>query len=335
MITSGELQSIDDTGNPFIDALTYGQGLVPGITISYVLEGERGDGPYGGATWSANGARAAFAQAAATWSAVANVSFAELAGPYNGTGATSQYDWIERFTALAGDTIRQYALPHSGTMEGEFNNLPGNFSAGNLKQGGIGFATVVHEIGHGLGLLHPHDDGVATPGDGAFPGVTGPFELGGYGLNQGIYSVMSYNSGFAEPGYTLSEDFGWEMGPMAFDIAAIQSIYGPNLETNRGNTSYLLPQSNAAGTGWLAIWDAGGDIDVISAGVATADAYIDLRAATLQFEPGGGGFVSRIAGVNITASSLPEARMLVSCFALSGLTVRSLSRAWIPTICPS
>ena len=34
-------------------------------------------------------------------------------------------------------------------------------------------------------------------------------------------------------------------------------------------------------------------------------------------------------------SSLPAARMLVSCFALVGLTTRSLPREWTPTIIPS
>ncbi|MFD2856709.1 matrixin family metalloprotease [Seohaeicola zhoushanensis] len=31
--------------------------------------------------------------------------------------------------------------------------------SGALEQGGMGFSTLVHEFGHGVGLAHPHDDG--------------------------------------------------------------------------------------------------------------------------------------------------------------------------------
>src|SRR5438105_6556589 len=45
--------------------------------------------------------------------------------------------------------------------------------------------------------------------------------------------------------------------------------------------------------------------------------------------------VSPIGGVSRMASSLPLARMLVSCLVRIGLTTRSLSRLWMPTIMPS
>ena len=40
-------------------------------------------------------------------------------------------------------------------------------------------------------------------------------------------------------------------------------------------------------------------------------------------------------GTKTIASSVPEARTLVSCLPLRAFTVRSLSRLWIPTIWPS
>ena len=30
---------------------------------------------------------------------------------------------------------------------------------GGLERGGFGYVTIVHELGHGLGLAHPHDTG--------------------------------------------------------------------------------------------------------------------------------------------------------------------------------
>ena len=54
----------------------------------------------------------------------------------------------------------------------------------------------------------------------------------------------------------------------------------------------ILSQSTAPGVFWTAIWDAGGT-DAISYAGATGTT-IDLRAATLQDEVGGGGFLSRV-----------------------------------------
>ena len=37
---------------------------------------------------------------------------------------------------------------------------------GALEQGGFGLITIIHELGHGLGLAHPHDKGGRS---GVFP----------------------------------------------------------------------------------------------------------------------------------------------------------------------
>ncbi len=53
----------------------------------------------------------------------------------------------------------------------------------------------------------------------------------------------------------------------AFDIAALQKIYGANMTAATGNDVYTLPMGNFGyeisgsdtGTGWTCIWDTGGD----------------------------------------------------------------------------
>lgn len=167
---------------------------------------------------------------------------------------------------------------------------------GDLEVGGYGFVTIVHEMLHGLGLAHPHDFGGTSS---VFPGVEDDDDLGRFALNQGVYTTMSYNTGL-ENGRTAgvlqaADNYGYEAGPMALDIAVLQSKYGANTTTSAADTVYVLPQINAVGTAWRTIWDAGG-YDEIQGG--TGADTIDLRAATLQVEAGGGGFISKSAGIS-------------------------------------
>ena len=56
-----------------------------------------------------------------------------------------------------------------------------------------------------------------------------------------------------------------------------------------------MPSANGAGTFYSAIWDTSGTDWLIHNG--STDATIDLRAATLEYEIGGGGFVSQVEGI--------------------------------------
>ncbi|MCB8820287.1 M10 family metallopeptidase [Microvirga rosea] len=165
----------------------------------------------------------------------------------------------------------------------------------NLKPGGDGRNTIIHEIGHGLGLAHPHDGGWEADAT-RFPSVSTSADTGWYGLNQGVWTVMSYNAGWNRRG--LDPSYGAQGGLGAFDIAAIQALYGPNLETALGGNVYHLPTRNAPGTGWSSIWDAGG-IDTISGVHSRESVVIDLRSATLRSKDAhAGGYVSSQKGIS-------------------------------------
>jgi len=171
-----------------------------------------------------------------------------------------------------------------------------------LSRGGYIYTYLLHELGHGLGLAHPHDDGGTST---VLQGVDSPWFSYGVGdLNQGIYTMMSWNHGwpagpygdeYFDGTYIHVNDFGYEATPMALDVAVLQGIYGANFSHATGNSVYFLPETNGLGTFFEAIWDAGG-VDTLRYD-GLADAIIDLRPATLAGEVGGGGFVSYAEGI--------------------------------------
>jgi serralysin len=183
----------------------------------------------------------------------------------------------------------------------QFNSGDERWNSTNLAQGGFSFVTLIHEFGHGHGLAHPHDNGghsgimngVEAEGAGVADYTTGDFDL-----NQGVFTMMSYEDGWQTSPYgnaPTDVGYGYLGGLMAFDIAAIQDKYGVNEDYAAGNDTYTLKDVNAPGTYYSSIWDGGGTDEIVYSG--SRDANIDLRQATLQYEVGGGGFVSYATGI--------------------------------------
>ncbi len=171
-------------------------------------------------------------------------------------------------------------------------------SGGNLLP--AGFEVLMHEIGHALGLKHPFEYGTSNT-QTIFPGVTPPTgtppnvfpnDLGSSELNLTPYTIMSRNSA-THPVSGGGSSIEIASTPMAFDIAAIQLLYGANTTHNNGADSYALTNpGNGLQTSiqWKSIWDTGGTDEISYSG--SAHAIIDLRAATLDDTVGGGGFGS-------------------------------------------
>ena len=182
---------------------------------------------------------------------------------------------------------------------GTFNLISGGFGSRpeSLVQGGFSYAVVLHEFGHAHGIAHPHDTG---GGSEVMLGVTASTgSYGVYNLNQGVYTVMSYNDAwdFHPDGPTTEAangsigaviDHGWSGTLSAFDIAVLQERYGVTAR-NEGNNTYELNDDYATAY-YQTIWDSAGN-DTISYG-GDLDAQIDLTAATLDYSPTGGGVLS-------------------------------------------
>lgn len=163
----------------------------------------------------------------------------------------------------------------------------------SLVKGGYAYSVILHEFGHAHGLAHPHDNG---GGSDVMLGVSGPFgSYGVYDLNQGVYTVMSYNDAWdlhpdgPSPFTPEGVDNGWIGTLSAFDIAMLQQRYGVHAYAT-GNTVYQLKDVQAQGTYYSTIWDTGGSDEIRYTGARNAQ--IDLTAATLDYSPTGGGVVS-------------------------------------------
>jgi serralysin len=151
----------------------------------------------------------------------------------------------------------------TGTTDGGYD-----FGSWSDPRGGIGFQNELAVVAQNLGLK--------VAGDNPFGS---PFSL----MSRNIVPKDSYKIG----------GYGFMKTPGAIDIAAVQALYGANMQTATGNDVYELPTANKAGVGWSTIWDAGG-IDTISAAGSTTPVSINLNAASLDpNDPNGGGFLSR------------------------------------------
>ncbi|AWM87400.1 M10 family metallopeptidase C-terminal domain-containing protein [Microvirga sp. 17 mud 1-3] len=297
-------------GNPYVDALIWGgkawdmsqeplyaylgqedsDYLLATATVHPVLEnGWLTDPAYRG-IWF-NDYQALANEIAGLYSSVANITFS---GVQDIRDANIVWWWYGAMLSVAGwhespdqseDYSQRWGLFNSTT---QFDFQFGSRSRSNM----------IHEIGIGLGLAPSHSGGVL--GDAtSFPGVHAPNDLGDFGLNQTVYTIMSDNDGLnTAPPDAEKGQYGYQGGLGAFDIAALQALYGPNMTTAAGNDVYTLPTANVPGTGWSSIWDAGGT-DTISAAGSTAGVTIDLRAASLQQgDPHAGGYISAQKGIS-------------------------------------
>jgi len=187
--------------------------------------------------------------------------------------------------------------PAYGSLQGvgSFNLLSGGFGSdpASLLPGGFAYGVILHEFGHAHGIAHPHDTGGGSEIMLGVTASTGSF--GVYDLNQGVYTVMSYNDGWnthpdGDRNYSAANRAsGWSATLGAFDIAVLQERGYLTQPTNVGNTVYTIADTQAESS-YITILDTSG-IDTI-AYAGSRDAQIDLLAATLDYTPTGGGVVS-------------------------------------------
>jgi serralysin len=228
---SGSLTYSFRTNESYYSAAEYGASLEPWAPGAFGLSGAN---------------QSAVRSALQAWGEVANLGLTEVTD-----SAAVAGDLRFGFTALdLPGTISWAYLPYPNAKAGDvwFENSMAGTMAANQSPGSWAYLTMLHEIGHALGLKHPHEGAWTLPA----------------AHDQYAYTVMSYTAGGA----------AYPQTPMLLDIAAVQHLYGANMATRSGDTVYSWAPGAKV---YKTIWDAGG-VDTIDWGNQTSAARIDLNA---------------------------------------------------------
>jgi serralysin len=141
-----------------------------------------------------------------------------------------------------------------------------------IRPGSWHWFVMLHELGHSLGLDHPGDYNAGV-------GVSITYANNAeFVQDSAQYSVESYFGASATGASSLRPDT-W----MLADIIALQSIYGANMATRTGHTTYgfgtnagALYDFDVNSDPMICLWDAGGR-DTIDVSRHTGAQRVDLR----------------------------------------------------------
>jgi len=238
-------------------------GLGKGVNLSYsFLSSPPTEYPWGQNFRGFNSENKIGAQQAlALITGVGNISFKAEARPSAGSirfGFNAQssgqagfaYSPSYGYTFDSEGTILSISeLPRGGDV---WLNANVKYVSGDFKPGASGFGSLIHELGHAIGLKHPFEGKQQLSPD----------------LDNNQYTVMSYTPHpkskivkFSQEKTSVGTRTSWtitDLDPrtlMLADIAAIQHLYGANSKTNAGPTSYRYLDGDMF---LETIWDGGG-----------------------------------------------------------------------------
>jgi len=194
-------------------------------------------------------------------STTAEIRFAETADPGTGTARVADFP---------GGQVTSSANDDGDIWFGVQSNFR-IAEAGNYQ-----WMTMIHEIGHALGLKHGH----SNYNYGVLPSDTDSTE----------FSIMTYRSyiGQNPSGGATNEQWGFPQTFMMYDIATLQYFYGADFNVNSGDTVYswtpnsgdtfidgvvaIEPGGNRI---YATIWDGDG-VDTYDLSAYDTDLVIDL-----------------------------------------------------------
>lgn len=271
--------STDYRINALLTGIQWSPTTGSAITLSYSIPvagawWERNYGYYNEPSygWSPlNSSQAdAFRQALAQWAGVARITFTPVTE--NGIVVGDIRVAFSPVVDIQGAGAWAYVPPTSGVLT-EAGDIWLNPVYTDYSPGSWGYTTLLHELGHTLGLKHPFeaDQYSSTRLTGAEDTTQ--------------YTLMSYTN-YTGAGYvyTSTADGRYTYNtvrpttPMLYDVLAIQYLYGANMATRTGNDTYTF--SNTQGV-LETIWDAGGT-DTLDLSNQTVAQTINLTAGSFS-----------------------------------------------------
>ena len=213
--------------------------------------------------------QAAFRSALQLWSDVANVKFMEVSETSYNVGDL-RIAWTSASNAFSdGSEPWGWAYYPDGNWPSGgdiwISDLISDTDSNPWTTGSYNALSLLHELGHALGLKHPFE---------------GSINLNSIQDNK-TYTVMSYtdasNNIYPSAEYvdgisTWISYYVEPETPMVLDIAAIQYLYGANMTYRTGDDTYTFDPTVPF---FKTIWDAGGS-DTLSASNFSLSCTLDL-----------------------------------------------------------
>lgn len=260
------------SGNSFADALIMhtkwgsGAGVSANLTYSF---GETGSSVYSTSRSIGYGPKSGERE---PWTGYSSFSNTQKTATINALNEFSEVANISFTRVTDSDSVAgDLRFAKSSLVDTAWSYYPGNsaiagdvwFSSGKeyntSEEGTYGYFTFMHEIGHTLGLQHPHEN-------------LEPWEYSAT-KDSTHNTIMSYKSYINDNNVGYTQEF-FPTTLMPYDIAAIQFLYGANMSTRSGDTVY---QWSVGEQILETIWDGAGT-DTIDWSNQEAAAEIDLHS---------------------------------------------------------
>jgi Ca2+-binding RTX toxin-like protein len=280
---------VDPAAAYLVAGTKWGGGLGTGVTLTYSF-------PTGTAyfhpdyspnsewdTWGSlfAGERDAVRDALNAWADAANVRFTEVADNSTTVGEL-RFAYTDIGPGVYAHAYLPSDLPRAGDVWFDWLNFNPSASE-TIAQGTSDYHTILHEIGHALGLKHSFSSPNPLPAS----------------QDNFFYTIMSYT---ASP--WTDDDYAtfYPTTPMYYDLVAIQALYGRNTTINAGNSTYTF---NDGTRYWQAINDAGGHDTIVYNGTESSSinlnpGYFSELSEVIQFSGGNASRATVTIGPGVT-----------------------------------